>query len=245
MTDHLEDLLEEQKSYYQARANEYDEWFYRRGRYDRGPEHRQKWEGEIEQMRQALADFHLTGHVLDIAAGTGIWTQELLKSADHVTVVDSSEEMMAVHRQKVQSEKITYTLADLFYWQPVMAYDGVFMGFWLSHVPPALLYDFIGTIAGALKPGGKLFFVDSSADPNSAAKDMVEQVTQRNLSATTSHSDQITMRRRLNDGREFQIVKIFYQPDELVNRFQAYNLDISINQTENFFLYGWGTRKDD
>jgi hypothetical protein len=153
--------------------------------------------------------------------------------------------MMALHRQKVQSDKITYTLADLFYWQPVMAYDGVFMGFWLSHVPPALLYDFIGTIAGTLKPGGKLFFVDSSADPSSTAKDMVEQVTQRNLSATVSQSDQTTMRRRLNDGREFQIVKIFYRPDELIDRFEAYNLDVSINQTENFFLYGWGTRRDD
>jgi hypothetical protein len=75
MTDHLEDLLEEQKAYYQARANEYDEWFYRRGRYNHGAEHRQKWEGEVEQVRQALVDFQLTGHVLDIAAGTGIWTQ--------------------------------------------------------------------------------------------------------------------------------------------------------------------------
>ncbi|MDX1521942.1 MAG: class I SAM-dependent methyltransferase [Anaerolineae bacterium] len=245
MTDHLEDLLEEQKAYYQARANEYDEWFYRRGRYDHGPEQRQKWESEIEQVRQALADFQLTGHVLDIAAGTGIWTQELLNSANHVTVVDSSEEMLAVHRQKVQSDKITYTLADLFYWQPVMAYDAVFMGFWLSHVPPALLYDFIGTIAGALKRGGKLFFVDSSSDPGATAKDMFEEVTQRNLSAAGAYSDQITMRRRLNDGREFQIVKIFYRPDELIDRFQAYNLDVSINQTENFFLYGWGTRRDD
>lgn len=30
------DLIREQIAYYDARANEYDEWFYRIGRYDRG-----------------------------------------------------------------------------------------------------------------------------------------------------------------------------------------------------------------
>lgn len=31
-------LLHHQIAYYRARATEYDEWFYRQGRYDRGPE---------------------------------------------------------------------------------------------------------------------------------------------------------------------------------------------------------------
>jgi hypothetical protein len=32
----LNQLLEEQIAYYKARVNEYDEWFLRQGRYDRG-----------------------------------------------------------------------------------------------------------------------------------------------------------------------------------------------------------------
>jgi demethylmenaquinone methyltransferase/2-methoxy-6-polyprenyl-1,4-benzoquinol methylase len=149
MAETLQEILEEQKAYYRARAQEYDEWFYRRGRYNHGPEHTQQWKSEAAQIRQALAEANLTGQVLDIAAGTGIWTQELIKTADHVTALDSSEEMIALNRVRLQSDKVTYTLTDLFYWQPVMAYDGVFMGFWLSHVPPALLYDFIGTVLKA------------------------------------------------------------------------------------------------
>lgn len=245
MSDELQGLLDEQKAYYQARANEYDDWFYRRGRYDHGPEHRKQWEAEIEQVRRALSDFNLTGHVLDIAAGTGIWTEELIKTADHVTVLDSSEEMMQLNRQKLQSKKVTYTLTDLFYWQPVMAYDAVFMGFWLSHVPPPLLYDFIGTIAGALNPGGKVFFVDSSPEPTSTARDLVDEVAGRNLSSESLPGTQLTMRRRLNDGREFQIVKIFYKPGDLVDRFQAHNINITVQETSKFFIYGWGTRKGD
>jgi hypothetical protein len=38
MTD--ERLLADQIAYYRARAGEYDEWFLRQGRYDRGLEHR-------------------------------------------------------------------------------------------------------------------------------------------------------------------------------------------------------------
>ncbi|MBE7470691.1 MAG: class I SAM-dependent methyltransferase [Anaerolineae bacterium] len=247
MSENLQEILEEQKAYYRARAQEYDEWFYRRGRYHHGPEHTQKWEAEAAEVRQALAEANLTGQVLDIAAGTGIWTQELIKTADHVTALDSSEEMVALNRARLQSDKVTYTLTDLFYWQPVMAYDGIFMGFWLSHVPPALLYDFIGTVAGALKPGGKLFFVDSLPEPTSTAKDMMEGVAkklaQRETTSQVAGQENATMTRRLNDGREFQVVKVYYLPDDLADRLASYEISATVKQTENFFLYGWGTKQ--
>lgn len=35
------DILQEQIQYYRDRASEYDEWFFRQGRYDRGEAHRQ------------------------------------------------------------------------------------------------------------------------------------------------------------------------------------------------------------
>jgi ubiquinone/menaquinone biosynthesis C-methylase UbiE len=246
MSETLQKIIDEQKAYYQARAQEYDEWFYRRGRYDHGPDHTQQWESEAEEVRHALAAANLTGQVLDIAAGTGIWTQELLKTADHITALDSSPEMLELNRHRVQGDKVTYTLTDLFYWQPVMAYDAVFMGFWLSHVPPALLYDFIGTVAGALKPGGKFFFVDSRPEPSSTAKDMVDSLTQnlaqREEAVKFSESDYAIMTRRLNDGREFQVVKVYYLLANLTEQLKAYDLSITVKQTENFFIYGWGTK---
>jgi demethylmenaquinone methyltransferase/2-methoxy-6-polyprenyl-1,4-benzoquinol methylase len=246
MTQVLQKILEEQKAYYQARAQEYDEWFYRCGRYDLGLEHTQQWEKEADQVRQALAAANLTGQVLDIAAGTGIWTQELVKTAAHVTALDSSGEMLALNRHKVQSNKVTYTLTDLFYWQPVITYDAIFIGFWLSHVPLPLLYDFIGTMAGALKPNGKIFFVDSLPESSSTSRDMIKELAQ-NLEQRTSLPQAVEdnyglVPRRLNDGRKFQVVKIFYQPTELVERFKAYDLDVTVQQTEHFFLYGWGTK---
>jgi hypothetical protein len=47
-------ILDEQMAYYRARAHEYDEWFLRQGRYDRGPEHRNQWLGEAAEIEAQL-----------------------------------------------------------------------------------------------------------------------------------------------------------------------------------------------
>lgn len=46
----LNQLLKEQIAYYKARADEYDEWFLRQGRYDRGDELNQQWFAEVSQV---------------------------------------------------------------------------------------------------------------------------------------------------------------------------------------------------
>ncbi|MBN1219921.1 MAG: class I SAM-dependent methyltransferase [Anaerolineae bacterium] len=245
MTEDLRDILDEQKAYYQARALEYDDWFFRHGRYDRGIEHTRQWEAEVEEVRRALQTANLSGHVVDIAAGTGIWTQELLKTADHITAIDSSEEMLELNRRRAPGNKVTFIITDLFYWQPVMAYDAAFMGFWLSHVPPSQLYEFIGTVAGALKPGGKIFFIDSLLEPSSTAKDHTEDLIRHTQASGPPKSEQVMIRRRLNNGREYDIIKVFYDPHELVERFGAHNLPVTVKKTENFFLYGWGTKVEE
>jgi demethylmenaquinone methyltransferase/2-methoxy-6-polyprenyl-1,4-benzoquinol methylase len=237
MTPDLPDIVEEQKDYYRARASEYDDWFYRRGRYDFGPEHTQQWAHEAEQVRQHLAQVNLTGHVLEIAAGTGIWTQELLKTTAQVTALDSSTEVLEINRLKTHPHQVTYLIDDIFQWRPAQSYDAVFMGFWLSHVPPARLPGFISLIKEALTPGGKIFLVDSLPAPSSTAKDMV-----KDMASHIAHRDnkQVVMKRRLGDGREFQIIKIYYDPAELTGLFGAQGLEMVVKKTDNFFLYGWG-----
>ena len=64
----------EQLTYYRARAAEYDEWFLRRGRYDRGDEHRRLWFDEVAAVEAALIDAHPAGDILELACGTGLWT---------------------------------------------------------------------------------------------------------------------------------------------------------------------------
>src|SRR5579884_3468249 len=89
-------LLQQQIAYYRARAGEYDEWFLRQGRYDRGPGLNARWFAEVDEVRRALDAFAPAGSVLELAAGTGLWTEQLARHAARLTAVDSSPEALAL-----------------------------------------------------------------------------------------------------------------------------------------------------
>ena len=135
-------FLTEQIEYYRARSNEYDEWFFRQGRYDRGAELNQLWFNDIETLRRAADKFRPSGDILELACGTGIWTQFLLQYANRITAVDASPEVITINQERTKSAKVRYIRADLFNWQPAKKYDVVFFAFWLSHVPPERFADF-------------------------------------------------------------------------------------------------------
>lgn len=228
-------LLAEQIAYYRSRAGEYDEWFLRQGRYDHGPEHNARWFAEVEQVARALAEFAPAGDVLELASGTGLWTQRLAATARTLTLVDSSPETHAVNQQRLAASGVAldaarFLVADLFAWQPDRQYDTIFFSFWLSHVPPERLEAFWRTVRAALAPGGRVFFVDARYDETSTAKD-------HQLEGPDAHA----VTRRLNDGREYRIVKVFYRPEELARRLAAEGWQVKIEETPTYFYYGVAT----
>ena len=183
-------------------------------------------------MRRALAAFHPTGRILELACGTGLWTELLLRYAERITAVDAVAEVLTLNQARVQSAQVEYVQADLFEWRPTGRYDVVFFGFWLSHVPPERFDAFWDLVRTALAPGGRVFFVDSRYTPNSTAKDHL-----------LGNEQDTTVTRRLNDGRIFRIVKIFYEPQSLTERLARLGWQFDIRQTETYFLYGMGQRK--
>jgi len=218
-------LLAEQLEYYRKRAPEYDEYFERRGRYDEGEERNRRWFEEVGEVRAALAGFDPRGDVLELAAGTGWWTQELLLHADRLTALDGAPEALAVNRDRLGADpRVDYVVADIFRWTPERRYDVVFFGFWLSHVPPELFDRFWERVRACLRPGGRVFFVDSR-QPSTAA-------------ARARRGDGEVTVRRLNDGREFRVVKVFYAPAPLEARLRGLGWEAEVRATDTYFVYG-------
>jgi ubiquinone/menaquinone biosynthesis C-methylase UbiE len=226
------ELLEGQLAYYRARADEYDDWFLRRGRHDRGPEWNRRWFSELEDIRQELGRFGPTGRVLELACGTGLWTVELARHATSVTAIDASPEVLEINRARFREAgretAARYVEADLFDWRPDAAYDAVFFGFWLSHVPPERFEAFWELVRSAVRPGGRVFFVDSLGPETPDEKERRSRDPQGH-----------TTIRRLDDGREFRIVKIFYDPATLERRLAGLGWNVSVHTTEHL-LYGFG-----
>ena len=150
MDEHaVQSLLSEQQRYYRARASEYDDWWFRRGRYTLDGEAREGWLADVAELESELERFGPAGDVLELAAGTGIWTQSLARYASRVTAVDASPEVLERNRATVGPDAaVEYVVADLFAWEPARAYDVCFFGFWLSHVPRERVAEFWGLVAG-------------------------------------------------------------------------------------------------
>src|SRR5262245_3942888 len=146
----IDGLLAEQRSFYRARAPEYDEWWQRRGRYDRGPDQARAWDRQVRQVEAALDSFGATGDVLELAGGTGWWTQRLAATAGRLTVVDAAAETLAMNRERVGRADVRYVEADLFEWRPDRPYDVVFFSFWLSHVPRSRFGEFWSLVRSSL-----------------------------------------------------------------------------------------------
>src|SRR5215475_8440939 len=128
-------LLEQQLTYYRKRAPEYDEWFLRQGRYDRGAQHRSEWFHEVALIEKELHRLVRGKDVLELTAGTGLWTERLADVAKRIVAVDGSPEAIGINRNRLRSSQVEYLIADIFTRQPSATFDVVFFSFWLSHVP--------------------------------------------------------------------------------------------------------------
>ena len=234
MTDSGQEILNEQAAYYRARAPEYDEWWQRSGRYDRGPDATARWKAEVEQVDVELAGAALTGHVAELACGTGWWTERLARTADRLTCIDASPETIEINRTRLRGAGLPlphYQIADLFDWRPDVRFDAVFFSFWLSHVPAERLAPFWSSVAAALQPGGRVFFIDSLPDQTSTANNH-----------RMPDPDGI-QERRLNDGRSFRIIKLFRGPAELASDLQALGWQTVVGRTASYFVFGRAERE--
>jgi 2-polyprenyl-3-methyl-5-hydroxy-6-metoxy-1,4-benzoquinol methylase len=227
----ISNIIQQQIEYYRARAGEYDEWFYRQGRYDRGEKLNARWLHEVDILKSALHKLGKFNNILELASGTGIWTQELLTIGDKITAIDASQEVIEINRYKLNSLKVEYCKVDLFAWEPNTEYDLVFFSFWLSHVPPELIDVFLQKVYKSVRVGGKVFIIDSRFEPTSTANNH-----------TLKDDGNVYISRKLNDGQEYQIVKVFYQPEQLRWELTQAGFQPDVKVTDNYFIYATGTK---
>jgi len=210
--------------YYEARAPEYDDWYLRRGRYARGAIHDAAWNAELDSAGRWLDGLPWSGEIVELAAGTGWWSP-LLASRGELSLYDASPAALDRARERLVAHDLRAHLHVRDAWaEPDRAVDGLFMGFWLSHDPRECLRDFLALARRWLKADGRFAAIDSLPDAASGAADHPEPA-----------GDLAT--RRLADGREFTIVKVYYAPDELIAALRGAGFeDVEVTTTGRFFL---------
>ena len=187
--------------YYEARAGEYDDWYLRRGRYARGAVHDAVWNTELDMAGRWLDGLPIGGEIVELAAGTGWWSP-LLAAKGTLSLYDANPAPLEKARERLVAHGLRAHLHVRDAWtEPDRPVDAVYTGFWLSHVPRERLVPFLRVVHRWLKPGGRFAFINSLPDEQSSAADH------------PTPADDVSLR-RLADGREFTIVKVYYRPDE-------------------------------
>ena len=225
-------LIDDQIAYYRARAAEYDHSLHRLERYvsmggsvagRSGDEDGE----EIAILLRALEAMRPFDSVLELACGTGWWTQWLAQHARHVTAVDAADAMLALNRERVNAANVRYILADVFSWKPDRQFDLVFFAFWLSHVPRDRFASFWQLVHDSLAPNGRVFFIDELGTEETRGME--------------NRVDDDTVLRELEDGRQFRAVKVFYEPAKLEGKLRTLGWNFEVRPAGPRFYSGQST----
>lgn len=136
--------------YYRLRATENERVYAK-------PERRADLERLVAEVR-ALA-FGLD--LLEIACGTGYWTEIASATARSITATDINEAMLAVARTKTYGCPVTLRPADLYRLPVERHYDLLFGAFIWSHLPLERIEAAIAGLLRSLRPGGRAVFFDN------------------------------------------------------------------------------------
>lgn len=201
--------------YYSRRAAEYEEIYNK-------PE-RQR---DLVQLRTLLRRLLARHVILEIACGTGFWTEAVAPVAQSILATDTSEEVLAIAKSKSYPDRrVHFALADAYNLHDVEGeFTATLAAFWWSHIPKQRIAEFLHGLHQRLGTGATVVFIDNryvegSSTPLSDQNEM-------------GNTYQI---RRLNDGSTHRVLKNFPSPDELSTSLDNVSNDLVISQLEYYW----------
>jgi ubiquinone/menaquinone biosynthesis C-methylase UbiE len=194
------------QSYYAARAPEYDAVYLK-------PER----QADLRSMEHWVSQVFAGTRVLEIACGTGYWTQFIAQVAVRVTALDSAVETIEIARSRVPDGKVEFVVGDAYALSALAGtFNAAFAGFWFSHVSIGRRRDFLLGLNDVLQPNAKVVLLDNRFVPGSSSA-----VTEQDAEGNTYQN------RQLRDGRAYRVLKNF--PSELDLRAVAAEVGVCLD----------------
>lgn len=188
------DVVDSMADYYARRAATYERIY-------RKPER----QADLRAMEAAMVEPFAGRRVLEIACGTGWWTQHGAQRATSWLATDLNPETMDVARHKTMPVSVQFATVDAYTFAELgtQTFDAAFAGCWWSHVPLQRLPDWLATLHARLEPGARVVMLDNRYVPGS--------------STPLSRSDEAGntyQNRPLDDGSVHEVLKNFPTPEQ-------------------------------
>lgn len=205
------------KQYYAARAREYERIYEK-------PER----QADLTRLRVQLPPLFAGCRVLEIACGTGYWTQFLANAALSIVGVDANPETLAVAAEKSwPAGRVDFKVADAYLLPEALGlFDAVFAGFWWSHIAARDRSRFLDSLDRRLVAGGKVVFLDNLYVEGSSTP-----ISRRDDDGNTYQS------RRLDDGSEHEVLKNFPSAAGLNADVSAYGHNTRFDAFDYYWLF--------
>ena len=202
------------QGYYAARAPEYDRIYLK-------PER----QADLRKLEAWLPTCFTSRKVLEVAAGTGYWTQFVAPHAASMVITDGASETLEIARQRVKGDQHAFTVADAYALPASLGqFDATLVGFWLSHVPCSRLKDFFASLHARLQPGAVVVMLDNLYVEGSS-----HAISERDTEGNTYQT------RQLDDGSIHRVLKNF--PDE--QRLRAMIEGLGVQAQYRRYDYFW------
>lgn len=208
--------LARQAEYYAQRAGQYDAVYTR-------PERQQ----DLARLRELVPPLVAERRVLEIAAGTGYWTEVMSRSATAITATDlNTETLQVARRREYGPARVSFLIADAYRPDLVSGdFDLVFCGFWWSHVRRADAGRFLRGLRDRLAAGTPMILLDNRYVPGSSTP----------ISRTGPDGDTY-QQRQLADGRRFEVVKNFPTGRQLADDLAGHATGLRWTELDHYWL---------
>lgn len=204
------------QEYYEKRAAEYEQIYLK-------PERQQ----ELEWLRRRIPEIFGGRTVLEVACGTGYWTQFIARTARHVHAGDINESVLEIARDKpLPAGKVSFFRADAIMLEGVPpGCDAAFAGFWWSHVKKSGIAKFVAGLASRLEPGSVVAILDNTYAQGSSTP----------ISRTDAEGNTYQMR-KLASGEEHEVLKNFPTPRELTDAVRTVAREAHLESLNYYWL---------
>lgn len=202
--------------YYSQRASEYERVY--------GISERQV---DLNTLKEFLSSAFSHDQVLEVACGTGYWTQYIAKSATAILATDFNSEVIGLASQKnFRTCRVQFVKADAYSLDSISGdFTAGFHGFWWSHIPRSKIKSFLTIFHSRLPVGAKVVMID-----NAYVKGSSTPISRQDSDGNTYQL------RRLDDGSEYEVLKNFPSDLELRDSLYEYATDIRIKRLHHFWL---------
>jgi demethylmenaquinone methyltransferase/2-methoxy-6-polyprenyl-1,4-benzoquinol methylase len=211
---------------YAERASEYERV------YDKPERHEDR-----ERVRKLLCESLRDKNILEIACGTGYWTQPVSHSAASIVASDINEEVLQIARQKAYPpDRVRFQIADAFRLDNVSSgFDAGFAMFWWSHISRTRIPEFLSAFHNRLAPGATVVFVDN----------LYIEGNNNPMSKKIDADGNTYSLRRLENGKEFEIIKNFPTDSELRKILEPATDLLEIRRLTYYWIVSYRIRKVD